>query len=85
MCLQQSYMISPKKSFLGGETGGGLHGSGTVAASLRLIPVFSGGKWSVHEKHAECIIIILSAASLSLSLSSSLALFLSLSPPYYEN
>lgn len=37
-----------------------------VAASLRLIPVFSEGKWSIHEKHAEYI-LILSAASLSFS------------------
>lgn len=56
--------ITPKKSFEGSDSGGG---GFVVAASLRLIPVFSEGKWSIHEKHAEYI-LILSAASLSLPL-----------------
>lgn len=55
--------ITPRKSFEGNDSGGGF----ILAASLRLISVFSEGKWSIHEKHAEYI-LILSAASLSLPL-----------------
>lgn len=55
--------ITLRKSFEGSDSGEGF----VVAASLRLIPVFSEGKWSIHEKHAEYI-LILSNASLSLPL-----------------